>query len=306
MDYFDLHCDTISECERSGQGLDKNSFALSLARGQCFDRWAQVFALFIPDRLRGEAAFDHARRLYSCFRAELERNSGRASFCRNAREVDQAYQDHKCACLLSIEGGSALGGEVENVLYFYRLGVRIMTLTWDGRNELGSGSKVSGGLTKYGEAVLEAMGRCGMAVDVSHLNPETFWQVCRRTHAPLIATHSDCFDCWPHVRNIKKEQIRTIVRRGGLIGLNLYPEFLGPGDPVERIAANIRYLCALGAEDHIAFGCDFDGAPMPRGFGHVDDMPGLYRALAERGLPEKLLGKCFYRNARNRIVHIIG
>lgn len=299
MDYFDLHCDTISECERSGQGLYQNSLALSLARGQCFDRWAQVFALFIPDRLRGEAAFDHARRLYSCFRAETERNRGGAAFCRSAQEIERAHREHKCACLLSIEGGSALGGDVENVHYFYRLGVRFLTLTWDGRNELGGGSKSAGGLTPYGISVLNAMAQCGMAVDVSHLNEETFWAVCGHTSAPLLATHSNCFSCWPHIRNLRDAQIKEIIRRGGLIGLNLYPEFLGPGDPVERIEANIRYLCALGAEDHIAFGCDFDGAPMPRGFGHVDDMPSLYRALAERGLPEQLLEKCFYRNARN-------
>lgn len=306
MDYFDLHCDTISECERTGQGLAENPFALSLSRGRVFDRWAQVFALFIPDRMRGEAAFEHARRLYTCFRAELERNSSRAAFCRNMQEIGRAGREKKCACLLSIEGGSALGGEVDNVRYFYGLGVRLLTLTWDGRNELGGGSKSSGGLTRYGEAVLAAMERCGMAVDVSHLNEETFWEVYRRTHTPLIATHSDCFGCWPHTRNLRDEQLRAVIRRGGLIGLNLYPEFLGPGDPVERIRANILHLCALGGEDHIAFGCDFDGAPMPRGLGHVDDMAQLYRALAERGLPEKLLTKCFYANARSRLGQIMG
>lgn len=297
MDYFDLHCDTISECERTGLGLRKNPFALSFCRGQCFERWVQVFALFIPDRLRGEAAFDYARRLYACFRAEMERNQSSAAFCRSAREIDRAHREHKCACLLSIEGGSALGGEVENVHYFYRLGVRFLTLTWDGRNEIGGGSKSAGGLTPYGISVLNAMAQCGMAVDVSHLNEETFWAVCRNTSAPLLATHSNCFSSWPHIRNLHDAQIKEIIRRGGVIGLNLYPEFLGPGDPAERMYANIHHLLSLGGENYIAFGCDFDGARMAPGWAHVDDMARLYRELHSRGLPDRVLEKCFYRNA---------
>lgn len=304
MEYFDLHCDTISECERTGQGLRENSLAVSLTRGRYFDCWTQVFALFIPDSLRGEAAFDHAWRLYTCFRAEMGRNRSWAAFCRNAADIERAHREKKCACLLSIEGGSALGGSVEQVDWFYRLGVRMMTLTWDGSNEIGGGSKSSGGLTRYGVQVLDAMEQCGMIIDVSHLNTRTFWDVFRFTHTPLFATHSDCFSVWPHARNLRDEQLRAIIRRGGLIGLNLYPEFLGPGDPVKRIQENILHLCDLGGTDNIAFGCDFDGAAMAPGWEYVDDMVCLYCKLSARGLPERLLQKCFYENARNAMQRI--
>ncbi|HIR53556.1 MAG TPA: membrane dipeptidase [Candidatus Onthovicinus excrementipullorum] len=299
MNFFDLHCDTISECEHTGQGLYENNLALSLSRGRCFERWTQVFALFVPERLRGESAFDYTQRLYARFRAELERNRGRAVLCRGAGEAERAHREKKCACLLSIEGGNALGGDPEKVAYFYGLGVRFLTLTWDGRNELGGGSRSDGGLTERGRAVLTEMERCGMAADLSHLNEETFWQVCACTDGPVLATHSDCFSCLPHLRNLRDAQIAEIIRRRGLIGLNLYPEFLGPGDPAERIRTNILHLLKLGGEDCIAFGCDFDGAPMAPGFETVDTIPRLYRLLRESGVREPLLKKCFFENAHS-------
>ena len=299
LDYFDLHCDTISECEHTLQDLSENCCALSLRRGEVFDRWGQVFALFVPDRMRGEAAFAYTERLYAYFRLQMSRNKEHARFCTGDAEMEQTLGEGKTACLLSVENGCALGGRAERVRLFYDWGVRMMTLTWDGENELGGGSRASCGLTDFGRSVLWEMKRCGMVPDVSHLNERTFWQVCAETDVPLIATHSDCFFCHPHARNLRDEQVRELIRRGGLIGLNLYPVFLGAGDPVRRVMENILHLLELGGESCIALGCDYDGAPMAEGWEHVDDLAQLYDRLLGRGMAESVLEKCFYRNARD-------
>ena len=63
MRLFDLHCDTLGECLRTGKSLVRSDLQLDLERGRSFSRWAQCFAVWIPDELRGEEAvryFDDA------------------------------------------------------------------------------------------------------------------------------------------------------------------------------------------------------------------------------------------------------
>jgi Membrane dipeptidase (Peptidase family M19)/Molybdopterin-binding domain of aldehyde dehydrogenase len=56
----------------------------------------------------------------------------------------------------------------------YELGVRLIGLTWNWRNAVADGWDASphpGGLTPFGLALVEEMGRLGMIVDVAHLGP---------------------------------------------------------------------------------------------------------------------------------------
>ena len=43
--------------------------------------------------------------------------------------------------ILSIENGSAISGNLDNIDYFYNQGVKIMSITWNDDNELGCGAK---------------------------------------------------------------------------------------------------------------------------------------------------------------------
>ena len=63
MRYFDLHCDTLSRCTETGVSLLAPEGQLSLPAGHDFSAWAQCFAAFIPDTLRGEEAFRYFEKL---------------------------------------------------------------------------------------------------------------------------------------------------------------------------------------------------------------------------------------------------
>ena len=77
---------------------------------------------------------------------------------------------------MSIEGGEALEGKKENLEHFYNRGVRLITLTWNYKNELGIGAANDDGtgLTAFGKEIVEKMQKKGMLVDVSHLNEKAF------------------------------------------------------------------------------------------------------------------------------------
>ena len=49
MDYFDLHCDTLTAAFDTQQDLQQNHLQIDMLRARCFDRYAQFFAVFIPD-----------------------------------------------------------------------------------------------------------------------------------------------------------------------------------------------------------------------------------------------------------------
>lgn len=297
MDYFDLHCDTIYECMLRGQALWENRLALSLSKGQRFRRWCQTFALFIPDKYKGKAAADFYERLLETYRTELSRNVPNIAHCNNATEIENAVGKGKCAAILSVENGLALAGDIERVDTLYNDGVRMMTLTWNGDNELASGVKGSGsGITPFGKRVVERMGKLGMLCDVSHLNERGFWEIAEMGVAPLVASHSNLKGVCDNPRNLTDEQFKAVCRSGGVMGINFYKDFLG-GDPFERIYANICYALDLGGEDSIAFGSDFDGAEMDYRINSVDKMNNLCDYLLSKGLSQQVLKKLCFSNA---------
>ena len=56
---FDLHCDTIGECYKKSFLLRKNELHLDLERCKAIGEHTQVFAIWIPDELRGDTAFSY-------------------------------------------------------------------------------------------------------------------------------------------------------------------------------------------------------------------------------------------------------
>ena len=130
---FDLHCDTLTRSlyrpAAPGHGpLNEPSAQLSLDRMPAGKRWVQCYAVFVPDDKRGAegaAFFDHWA---AVFAREMEREAHRVGWCRSGRELTETLDAGKFAALLTVEGGSALGGELERVETLWNVGVRMMTL----------------------------------------------------------------------------------------------------------------------------------------------------------------------------------
>lgn len=297
MRLFDLHCDTITECYKRGEHLKENTLQVDLKKGEAFSAWRQTFAVFIPDTMRGQAAVDYFNAVREYFFHELQENP-RLGFYDGSETQHTPF-----SALLSVEGGAVLAGNPQRVEELYRQGVRMMTLTWNGANELADGvmEPTGYGLTETGKAAVLEMNRLGMVVDVSHLSDAGFWDVCRLSETPFVASHSNARTVCPHPRNLTDDEILELIRRRGLIGLNLYNAFLGEDareHGCEAAFRHIEHMLELGGEDTLAMGCDFDGADTPADLVHVGCLAKLYGFLHEKGYSETLIDKIFYKNAR--------
>ena len=298
MKLFDLHCDTIGECYKNKLSLRRSVLNVSLDKAKEIERYTQVFAVWIPDELRGKSATDYFNNVCDYYCKELELNKDLI-----VNFADAKKDEKRVKAILAIEGGAALAGDTENIYKVYEKGVRILTLTWNAKNEIASGAFCeNGGLTSFGKDVLKRMEKLKMVIDVSHLNRESFFDVAENTTLPFIASHSN-----PDIvetnagrkRNLTDEQIEIIKERNGLIGLNFYKEFLDVDNKtgVDALKVHLDYLLNKGCENIIALGSDFDGCDLSEGITGLESMESVYNSLINDGFSKNLIDDLFYNNA---------
>lgn len=168
--------------------------------------------------------------------------------------------------ILVLEGGRPLDGSLAALRQYFRLGVRCLLLTWNGRNELGDGvgeGPDAGGLSTFGKEVVREMRRLGMILDLSHLAERGFHQAIDLYEGPVLATHSNARALHEHRRNLTDDQIRAVAATGGVVGVAFMPAFLGPGTPtIDTIVDHLEHTCALVGPDHAAIGPDFSYGPV--------------------------------------------
>ncbi len=296
---FDAHCDTIQKICDSGKELLNNDCHLMLEKMR-ENKHIQVFATFIDKEADLLLPFERCNQLIDYYFNELDKNSDKISHCETVDEIDDACTEGKIAALLSIEGGEALSGKLENVDYFYKRGVRLLTLCWNYDNEIcGSiASEENSGLTDFGKNVLERMNSLGMVTDLSHSSEKTFWDVMELSKKPVVASHSNVFELRKHKRNLKESQIRALIENGGCIGINFYSEFLAEGkSKISDILKHIEYILAFGGENNIGLGSDFDGmTELPEEINGIWDIEKIPEELLKIGYSEELVQKIAYRN----------
>lgn len=282
MFFFDLHCDTVTEANDKGRGFLNDCLHVSLDR-LSGEQWCQCFAIFIPDKLRGQAAVAHFERNLRFYRAQANLHVSRMQKVRTTAEIETAIQAGRVACMLTVEGGAVLAGDIGNVKKLAAAGVRMLTLTWNGVNEIGSGTATDQGISFFGRMVGGVLEQNGIIIDVSHLNETGFWELSKFTKRPFVASHSNSRAVYDHPRNLTDDQFRHIVSIGGIVGLNLYPDFVNGREDYDfgDLARHVEHFLSLGGEHAVAMGCDFDGAEMPSWILGMQSIPMLYDMMTD-------------------------
>ncbi len=102
------------------------------------------------------------------------------------------------------------------------------------------------------------MNRLGIAVDLSHANPETTSDVLALSAKPPVMTHAGCAAIHAHPRNKSDEQLRALAARGGVVGIFDLPYLTAsPRQPtVEDYMEHLEHALKVVGEDHVGIGSD--------------------------------------------------
>lgn len=316
MNIIDLHCDTISRLydSKEKKELYKNDFHIDIEKLKRGNSKAQFFALYMDLEAKykkGKTAFDHCLGMLDRFYNEIEKNSEHISIARNYDEMEKNYNEGKMSAFLTIEEGGVLEGNLYNLRNFYRLGVRLITLTWNYTNCIGYSSfeykNNHKGLTEFGRDVVKEMNRLGMIIDVSHLSDRGFYDVAELSTKPFIASHSDARNIQEHERNLTDDMLKIIGERGGVSGINFCIPFLGNSKEgrVEDMVKHITHMKNIGGIELPALGSDFDGIGGKLEISNIGEMDKLYHGLSKAGFSEDDIEKIFYKNAERVIKEVL-
>lgn len=256
-------------------------------------------------------ALKTALQMVDAFYRSVEENKDKFVQVRNYEEIIKAKEEGKVAGLLSLEGAEPLMGDLGLLRVFYRLGVRMVSFTWNWRTEFADGlaaSRTGGKLTQKGIDAMEEMRHLGIVLDVSHITDACFWDIVENTKVPFIASHSNCRALCDVPRNLTDDMLRALADRGGVTGMNYAPHFILPREKlragqkatVEDLVDHIDHIVEVVGPDHVGLGSDFDGiGEPPVGLEDVSKVPNITRVLVKRGYSDedikKILGGNFLR-----------
>ncbi len=202
--------------------------------------------------------------------------------------------------LLALEGGEPISNK-EDLWAFYRLGVRILSLTWNYQNHLATGclEPYQGGLSQKAKQIIPTVEKLGIILDVSHLSQGSFWQLLDLTNKPIIASHSNADSLYHHPRNLTDDQLKAIAKRDGVVGVNFCPEFLSEKTN-KAVVKQIMYIAETVGSNHVGIGSDFLGTTKTlENLEHIGKWLSLDKELEKAGFNHleraKILGGNFQR-----------
>ena len=305
-----------TRCHEAGVDL------MCVAHFNVFDEWISM-----PTDPNVEAP---ANTLFMMKLLERELRGPASAYARLARnhralqtmlDVPHADTGFRTAVLHGVEGGHALGGNLDSLAKFAERGVAWLTLTHFFNNGIATAANSfpffsdsnsdwpAQGLSTFGEEVVRETERLGIIVDVTHCTTTALEDVLRVSQKPLVATHASARTLADHPYSLYDEHIHEIARRRGLIGIILYPFLLsnyadtnvagGKGSlrDVVRTIGHVVKIC--GTHKYIGLGSDFSGyITGPKDMLRLSEIDKLRQLLLEEfGHNEDVVGDIMANNA---------
>ena len=258
-------------------------------------------------------------RVLDLYLTEIEHSKGVAAIVRTKADIPTGPTPGKVKFFIDMEGTGAIQTNMPEptfpaerrlalVRQFFRLGVRGMQLTHNGRNQVGDGRGIDvkgSRLTPFGVAVVQEMNRLGMMVGVSHLSTDGLIHAAEISKTPLVSTHQNLVSYTksnPQVE-ITEEEAKIIAKTGGIVGIRYHSNTL---TPYTKLAQEVEDLCKLIGPDHVGVGWlghdkanpsaheveghiteKYTGVETQTIYEHYDN---FIKALSERGLTDEQIG----------------
>lgn len=300
MRFFDFHCDTIYESLVRACDISNPDLHITPEKSRYLSPYIQCYAICVPEELSGVKATDMFVKAYERFTQQCKKY--KITVIKSFDDIKTVTENKGKGAIFTVENASVLAGNLDNIELFKKFNVKFVTLTWNGRNELGDGAMVShpNGITSFGINVIKELEKSNITVDVSHASDRLFYDVVTYSSKPIVATHSNSRAITNVKRNLTDEQFNIIVNKNGLVGLNLHKFFLNniPDNASQYdVLRHAEHFLALGGENVLSFGADFDGCELPEDITGIESIGEIYELFLKHNYSENLLKKIFYKNA---------
>jgi membrane dipeptidase len=217
------------------------------------------------------------------WKRQIEENRDILMQVHAAADIRRAKEEKKVGIILGWQNTYAIEQNLDHLHLFRDLGVRIMQLTYNTQNLVGSGCFESrdSGLSDYGRDVIDRMNALGILVDLSHVGEQTSRDAIEHSKKPVAYTH-----CFPaalqaHPRNKSDEMLKLIASKGGFVGVVAYTPFMPKGDAstVEDVLDGLEHVLGVVGEDNVGIGTDFTQGHGAAFFNYLRSDKGTGRAL---------------------------
>jgi len=279
------------------------------------------FSIYLPaDTEAAGTSFNLANELIDLMNSIIEANPEKFFLIDTSTYLGNLPGQNLIGIAYGMENGAALEGNLSNVEYFYKRGIRYITLTHSKSNHISDSSydenKQWGGLSEFGKNLITEMNNVGIMIDISHVSDAAFLQAIDISNTPVIASHSSLRHFTPGwERNVSDSMLEALANKGGVLQINFGTAFLtdindksNSYDPstyihagVTDVVDHIDRVVALVGVEHVGIGSDYDGVgdTLPNGLKDVSTYPNLIAELQNRGYStndiQKILGGNFAR-----------
>lgn len=221
----------------------------------------QVLPIFTEEQFVGEGALRRTLEIIGLAREIAVLHSSDVAIVETADEIEAAIDTGRIALLLALEGAEPVGASLSMFETFWRLGIRMASLTWNRRTLLADGvgeTDTSGRLTTLGIEAVAEMERLDMVIDISHLSSPGVQHLTEIATKPFVASHSSSRSLVDHPRNLTDEQIAAVARSGGFVAANAFGAFVNADSPnLGHYVDHLQHLASVAGPEHVAIGADF-------------------------------------------------
>jgi len=173
------------------------------------------------------------------------------------------------------------------------------TLTWNHTAGICGSCLEDFPLTNWGKTIVCLLEQNGVRPDLSHAGQKAFFSVFDFAEKPIV-THSCADRITAHRRNLTDEQIRLMISRDSLLGINFYTDFCG--NTLDSLMRHVLHILDMGGEGILAIGSDFDGcSSLPEGMTSPADLPLLWETFVRYDIPLSIIERVFYKNACDKL-----
>ena len=222
--------------------------------------------------------YTNAVALLDALRSDVAESEGAFAVVTSSADLGRCIDEGQVGLIPALEGASPIQGDLGRLIDLYGHGIRVVGLAWNSRNELAVGLDAGeGGLSPLGVRAIHAMDTHGIMIDLSHASETTFWDVARESRAPLVVTHANARGVVDHPRNLTDEQLDRVGSSGGVVGLCLYPSFVGT-QPIgaDMVVKHATYMVSRIGIDGLVVGPDFIDYAVDQILGDLGEHSALY------------------------------